>query len=65
MQGQLRGRTLSFVIESRCAHSGRSLRIEIDSDLNVQRVAAGADPFIFVPGIDLGNIKQESIIDIF
>ena len=65
VQGKLRNRSMSFIIESHCAHSGRPLRIEIDNDLNLSSVDAGADPYIFVPSVDLGNIKQESIIDIF
>ncbi len=56
---------MSFVIESQCAYSGRSLRIEIDSDLKLHSVNAGAEPFIFVPSIDLGNIEEASIIDVF
>jgi len=65
VQGKLQNRSISFIIESQCAYSGRPLRIEIDSDLNLRRVDAGAEPFIFVPSIDLGNIEQDSIIDIF
>ena len=56
---------MNFIIASQCAHSGRPLRIEIDSTLKLHSVSAGAEPYIFIPGIDLGNIAEESIIDVF
>ena len=65
VQGQLRNRPMSFVIESECAHSGRPLRFELDSDLNLLSLEPGVDPYIFIPGIDLSNIQEDSIIDIF
>jgi len=65
VQGQLRNRPLNFSITSQCAHSGRPLRIEIDSALKLHSVSDGADPYIFIPGIDLGNIEEESIIEVF
>lgn len=56
---------MSFTIASHCAHSGRPIRIELDSDLKLQRVEPGADPYVFIPGIDLGRIAEDSIIDVF
>ena len=56
---------MTFIIESRCAHSGRPIRIEMDSELNLLGIESGADPHIFIPSIDLGNIVEESIIDVF
>jgi len=56
---------MSFVIESHCAHSGRPIRIELDNGLNLLSVESGADPYIFIPSIDLSNIAEESIIDVF
>lgn len=65
MQGKLRNQPMSFVIESHCAHSGRPIRIELDNGLNLLSVESGADPYIFIPSIDLSNIAEESIIDVF
>jgi len=56
---------MSFVINSKCAHSGRPIHIEMDSELNLLSVESGADPYIFIPSIDLSNITAESIIDVF
>ena len=65
MQGRLRNEALSFLIESSCAQTGRPVRIEIDSDLKLKKVTAGADPHVFIPSVDLGSIAEESIIEVF
>jgi len=41
------------------------MKIEIDSDLNYTISDEGCEPLIFIPDIDLFNIKDESIIDSF
>lgn len=56
---------MSFVIQSQCAYSGQPIRIEIDSDLNLRHVDEGANPYIFVPSVNLDKTKEDSIIDIF
>jgi hypothetical protein len=65
VQGKLRQQRISFLVESRCAHTDRRLRIELDSDLNLLGATAGADPYIFVPSVDFKNLDEASIIDIF
>jgi hypothetical protein len=65
VQGKLRQKQISFLVESRCAHSDRRLRIELDSDLNLLGVTAGAEPYIFVPSVDFKRLAEASIIDIF
>ena len=65
MQGQLRQETLSFSIETACAHCGRPLHIEIDSDMHYKVAEADADPLVFVPMVNFARLKDPSIIDAF
>jgi hypothetical protein len=65
VQGQLRGKTLSFVVDSVCADSGQPIQIEIDSELAYRVVQEEADIRIFVPLIDADRLDDPSIIDAF
>ncbi len=65
MQGQLRQEKLSFLIETECAHCGKPIRIEMDSELNYKVLDEGADPLVFAPSVDFGKLKDPSIIDGF
>ena len=65
MQGQLRHEKLSFLIETECAHCGKPIHIEIDSDLNYSVLETDADPLVFVPSVDFSRLKDPSIIDGF
>ena len=65
VQGQLRKEPLTFLIETRCAHCGQPIHIEIDSELNYRVQEEGAEPLIFAPVLDLHQIKDPSIIDAF
>ncbi|MCP4752131.1 MAG: hypothetical protein GY866_14640 [Proteobacteria bacterium] len=65
VQGRLREERLSFVIESECAGSGRSMRLELDSDLHFKKVEAGAQPLVFQPFVDFSTLGDPSIIDAF
>ena len=65
MQGQLRHEKLSFLIETECAHCGKPIRIEMDSDLKYKVLDEGADPLVFVPTVDFAKLKDPSIIDGF
>ena len=65
VQGQLRKEPLSFVIETRCAHCGQAIHIEMDSSLNYRVQEAGAEPLIFAPMVDFERLKDPSIIDAF
>jgi len=62
VQGQLRREKLSFLIETECAHCGKPIHIEMDSDLNYTVLEPDADPLIFVPTVDFGRLKDPSII---
>jgi hypothetical protein len=65
VQGHLRKQPLSVVIRTRCAHSGQPLTLEMDSELAYHVVEAGAEPLVFVPQVDFGNLEDPSIIDAF
>jgi hypothetical protein len=65
VQGQLRKEKLTFTIHTACAHCGKELHIEMDSDLNYTVLEKDAKPLIFVPMVDFGELKDPSIIDVF
>ena len=65
VQGQLRRESLTFAIETACAHCGRPLHIEIDSELHYSVVEQDAAPLIFAPLVDFSRLKDPSIIDAF
>lgn len=65
MQGQLRGKPITFSIQTECAHTGRPFHIEIDSDLNYTVLEAEVEPLIFVPMVDFDRLEAPSIIDDF
>ena len=41
------------------------MQIEIDSDLRYKTNNDGCEPVVFVPDVDLLNLKDDSIIDSF
>jgi hypothetical protein len=65
VQGQLRREKLSFLIETECAHCGKPIHIEMDSDLNYKVLEPDVDPLIFAPNVDFSRLKVPSIIDGF
>ncbi len=65
VQGRLRNATLAGTVDSACAHCGRPMRIEIDSDLNYRTGGQGCRPIVFVPDIALAELAAPSIIDAF
>ena len=65
MQGQLRQEKLSFLVETECAHCGKPIHIEIDSDLKYKVLEPGANPLVFVPNVNFATLKDPSIIDGF
>jgi len=65
VQGQLRKQALSVAITTECAHCGEPIHLKIDSELNSRVVEEGAKPLVFVPLLDLGKLKDPSIIDGF
>lgn len=65
MQGRLRNENLSMTINTECANSGKQIKIEFDSDLNIRYVDEGSDPMVCVPVVNLVETKEPSIVDIF
>jgi hypothetical protein len=65
VQGQLRKEKMTYTIHTACAHCGKEIQIEVDSDLNYTVADSDADPLIFVPMVDFGKLKDPSIIDAF
>ena len=62
MQGQLRKSPLEVEIRSACAHSGETIEIVVDQDLN-HRVVKGRAPLVFEPEIDWDRFEDPTIID--
>ncbi len=65
MQGQLRREPLTFCIATECAHCGRPIHTEMDAALRYSVSEQGATPLIFAPTVDIGRLKEPSIIDAF
>ena len=65
VQGRLRGKPLTVLVETECAHCGQPMEIELDSDLNYRVLTEGAAPLIFTPMVDFGTLEDPSIIDAF
>ena len=41
------------------------MNIIIDSDLKVKKIDTGSNPYIFTPSVNMGNLKEPSIIEVF
>ena len=65
VQGQLRQVSLGVRVDSECAHCGRPLGVEIDSELRYQATAGAAAALVFVPLVDFARLRARSIIDDF
>ena len=65
MQGRLRQEYLAVTIETVCAHSGRPMRIALDSDMKLSAVDEGAEPRVFMPQVDWAHFSEPNIIDAY
>jgi hypothetical protein len=63
--GRLRKEKLSFEITTECGHCGKTLHIEVDSDLNYKVAEADARPVLSIPMVDFDKLEDPSIIDAF
>jgi hypothetical protein len=63
--GRLQKMDLDFTIHSKCANSGKPIRIELDSDLNINSMTEGSDPMYSMALINSDRMKELSIIDVF
>lgn len=62
VQGRLREESLSVSIRTECAHCGRPMRIEVDSELRCRVEDAGAEPLVFQPQINWATFSEPNII---
>lgn len=65
MQGRLRNEQLTVTVRTECAHCKTPMELTVDSDLNYAVTEQDDEPVIFVPDVDLLNLKEESIINAF
>ena len=65
MYGNLLEKELSFTIEAECANSGKQMKIELDSELNIIHVPGGSDPMFCIPITPLAKTKDPSIVNVF
>jgi hypothetical protein len=63
--GRLQNEELIFTINSRCANSGKKIKIELDSDMNITSMSEGADPVYSMAVINTDRLKEPSIINVF
>ena len=63
--GKLRNEKLFFTVNSECANSGKPVKIELDSDLNIISVGEGSEPMYCVALMNTAKTKEPSIVDIF
>lgn len=65
VQGQLRRESLTVTFATECAHCGRTLRLEIGSDLHYRAEPEASNALVFVPMVDFTKLRAKSIIDDF
>jgi hypothetical protein len=65
VQGRLRKEFLVVTVATECAHCGRPMEMEIDSDLHCRVKEDGCRPMVFMPDVDLHRLKDVSIINAF
>jgi hypothetical protein len=63
--GRLQNKDLTFTIDAKCANSGREIKIEIDSDLNITGMSEGSEPMYSMALINTDKMKEMSIVDVF
>ncbi len=63
--GRLRNEELFFTVNSECANSGKPMKIELDSNLNITSVDEGSEPMYCITLMDTAKTKEPSIVDIF
>jgi hypothetical protein len=63
--GRLEGKKLNFTINTKCANSGKKIRIGIDSDMNIISMSEGADLFYSMALLNTDKMKEKSIVDVF
>jgi hypothetical protein len=65
VQGKLRNENVAVRVQTECAHCGKTMEMDIDSNLQLKPVDEKCKPIVFVPDVDLLNLQEDSIIDSF
>ena len=65
MQGRLRGEDLTVRVDTECHHCGKTLALEIDSDMKIRVEGAGAASLVFIPDLVPFEVEGPSIVDDF
>ncbi|MFC1524435.1 hypothetical protein ACFL6N_06550 [Thermodesulfobacteriota bacterium] len=65
MQGRLTNSDLTYTIDTTCANSGKPIKIELDSDLNITGITEGESPMYCLVLINTDKMKEQSIVDVF
>ena len=65
MQGKLRNENVEVRVKTECAHCGKTMEMDIDSNLHFKLNDEKCKPIVFVPDIDLLNLQEDSIMDSF
>ena len=63
VQGRLENRYLEVDLTTSCAHCGREMHINIDSELDYRVREPEARPLVFQPTVDWATFDQPNIID--
>jgi hypothetical protein len=58
VQGRLRQESLSFVIETECAHCREPIRIEMDSKMQYRLAEPAKEPVVYVPMLTSGRWRN-------
>ena len=56
---------MTFTIESMCANSGKQIRIDLDSEMNIIDMTEGCEPFYSMDLINSDRMKEANIVDVF
>ena len=62
VQGQLLGKTVSVVVKTVCAQSGRPLEFELDSHMDYRVVGEPERPMAFEPLVDWSTFDEANIV---
>jgi hypothetical protein len=65
VQGHLVGEKLSVLVETSCAQTQRPLKLEINSDLDIDLHSETVEPLIFSPTVHWAEFKEPNIIHAF
>jgi len=63
--GRLQDKKLTFTINSQCANSGKQIKIELDSELDIAGMTEGAELMYSMPIINSDRMKEPGIVDVF